>query len=162
MVFEDDVAIINKSGSSRDASLLGREDPRADFHQRANQIEIQQSPLAYAFMEPRYVTEMRRPPLLYIARLLAIDELLCVVNDHQMFLQKDGGLRKDFVRTRIHFDLLRLNIANRILELHSQEKATSASELVPEFFEEELVHPDTGVAYEWDAEAGEFVYEEAE
>ncbi|MCB9770779.1 MAG: hypothetical protein H6752_21460 [Candidatus Omnitrophica bacterium] len=157
--FEDHVGRLRTIATPSARDLLDSEIPMAEFQRKASDIYVDTQG-ARELLPLGWKIE-RIPPVRIFMRLMAIDEVIWSFEILRGAYMLDG-FRVEQMNAISKFDLLRLNIANRILELHGQEKATSASELVPEFFEEELVHPDTGEAYEWDAEAGEFVYEEAE
>ena len=130
----------------------------AAFYRKAANIQMDSRPPNRFFSEPWYQKVMRKPPILNFIQLMAIDELEWSIDSSGGLWVMDG-VREDIGRAKARFDILRLNIANRILELRGREKATRASELVPEFFSEEFVHPDTGAVYEWNAEEGVFDYE---
>ncbi len=158
--FENSIAVLRAEGSPKTKRILAREEPKAFFCRWATDIEWDSKPPNPYFSEPWYYRAMRKPPVSNFLRVMAIDELLWS-NYLESFGGSDG-VRDDFIVAKARFDILRLNLANRILGLRGRETASRASELVPEFFKEELAHPGTGDPYEWDAEAGEFVFETEE
>ncbi|MCA9425969.1 MAG: hypothetical protein KC994_12890, partial [Candidatus Omnitrophica bacterium] len=57
---------------------------------------------------------------------------------------------------QVRFDLARLYLANRIREMEGRDLATQASNLIPEFFEEEPLDPFTGEGFLWSTENRQF------
>ncbi len=69
-----------------------------------------------------------------------------------LFLQNDLETLERMRKVNALLDLVRLNLANRILELEGRPLATRPSDLVPEFFEEEPIDPFSGKSFLWDDE----------
>jgi len=70
---------------------------------------------------------------------------------HQMFSQNDAELVSVEKRAKANFDILRLSLANRIVELEAGNKVTDPKEFVGRFFDEELPDPFSNSSFLWDA-----------
>lgn len=74
-----------------------------------------------------------------------------LVNEYQMFSRHNTSSSRYNNASLAHIRLLRLAIANRIIEIETGAKATSSTAFVPRFFPEEPLDPFSDKPFLWDA-----------
>jgi hypothetical protein len=135
--------------------------PPAGFNRQALRIQIEKYPDSFTHLERLTKSGFLRLRL-RLERFAWQNDVVSLLFLSQELQSADAwkslsGFEEDALRTAQQFDLARLFLVKRILEMEGRETPTTVAELVPEFFEEEPLDSITGEPYKWDAETGEFV-----
>jgi hypothetical protein len=150
--------IFKRLGSKVD---LETPQPPAGFNRQALRIQIEKYPDSFTHLERLTKSGFLRLRL-RLERFAWQNDVVSLLFLSQELQSADAwkslsGFEEDALRTAQQFDLARLFLVKRILEMEGRETPTTVAELVPEFFEEEPLDSITGEPYKWDAETGEFV-----